>query len=179
MIRGVGVVGTGVVFAEHAAALGHAAPTDYGSSGVAEVDEHRRRAATDACFVPYATNDHRELVERPDVDVVVVCTPPSAHEAVVVDALAAGKHVVCEKPLAPDLATIDRIVDARANGAGPAVDGLPVAVPTGGAPHRPPPSTTGGSDGWCSVASNASPACRPATTSPGGGVVGTAPAAAR
>ena len=79
--------------------------------GVAEVDEHRRRAATETCFVPHVTNDHRELIERPDVHVVVVCTPPVGHEAIVVDALEAGKHVVCEKPLASDLATVDRLVE--------------------------------------------------------------------
>ena len=142
MVRGVGIVGTGVVFAEHAAALGMLGGR-LRLVGVAEVDEHRRRAATEACFVPYATNDHRELVERPDVDVVVVCTPPAAHEDVIADALAAGKHVVCEKPLAADLATIDRIVDARPLGAGSAVDGVPVALPTGGAAHGPPAATSG------------------------------------
>jgi UDP-N-acetyl-2-amino-2-deoxyglucuronate dehydrogenase len=110
MVRGVGIVGTGVVFAEHAAALGML-DGRLRLVGIAEVDEHRRRAATETCFVPYATNDHRELVERPDVDIVVVCTPPSAHEAVIVDALAAGKHVVCEKPLAGDLEAVDRVVE--------------------------------------------------------------------
>jgi predicted dehydrogenase len=107
---GVGIVGTGVVFAEHATAL-RMLDGRLRLVGVAEIDEHRRRAATDAHFVPYATNDHRELVERPDVDVVVVCTPPAAHEAVIGDALAAGKHVVCEKPLAADLDAVDRIID--------------------------------------------------------------------
>jgi predicted dehydrogenase len=112
MVRGVGIVGTGVVFTEHVAAL-----VGLGERlrlvGIAEVDDHRRRAATETSFVPYATNDHRELVERPDVDIVVVCTPPAAHDSVIVDALAAGKHVVCEKPLAADLATIDRIIAAE------------------------------------------------------------------
>ena len=117
MVRGVGIVGTGVVFTEHAAALA-ALGGRLRLVGVAEVDDHRRRAATEACFVPYATNDYRELVERPEVDVVVVCTPPAVHEAVIVDALAAGKYVVCEKPLAADLETIDRIIDVARSAPG-------------------------------------------------------------
>ena len=117
MVWGVGIVGTGVVFTEHAAALARLGGR-LRLVGVAEVDDHRRRAATETCFVPYATNDHRDLVERPDVDVVVVCTPPSAHEVVIVDALAAGKYIVCEKPLATDLATIDRILDVNRSAPG-------------------------------------------------------------
>ena len=109
MVRGVGIVGTGVVFSEHAQALGMLGGR-LRLVAIAEVDQHRRRAATDAVFVPYVTNDHAELVERPEVDVVVVATPPSGHETVIADALAAGKHVVCEKPLATNLEAIDRLV---------------------------------------------------------------------
>ena len=108
-IKGIGIVGTGVVFGEHAAALAHL-DQRLRLVCIAEVDRHRRRAATDAAFVPFATDDYRKLLDRPEVDVVVVCTPPSAHEEVVAAALAAGKHVVCEKPLATNLAAVDRLI---------------------------------------------------------------------
>ena len=45
-------------------------------------------------------SDWRKLVERPDIDVVDVCTPPSTHHEIVMAAVAAGKHVLCEKPCA-------------------------------------------------------------------------------
>jgi UDP-N-acetyl-2-amino-2-deoxyglucuronate dehydrogenase len=109
VIRGVGIVGTGVVFSEHATALARMSQR-LRLVGIAEVDRHRRRTATDTAFVPFATDDYRKLLDRPEVDVVVVCTPPSAHEEVVGAALAAGKHVVCEKPLAANLAAVDRLV---------------------------------------------------------------------
>jgi predicted dehydrogenase len=48
------------------------------------------------------TTDWRELVGRPDVDIVDVCTPPGTHAAIAAAAAAAGKAVVCEKPLAAD-----------------------------------------------------------------------------
>jgi predicted dehydrogenase len=48
--------------------------------------------------------DHREMVRRDDVHAVVVATPNFTHKQIVLDAVAAGKHVLCEKPLALDYA---------------------------------------------------------------------------
>ncbi len=58
------------------------------------------------------TTDWRELVERPDVDIVDVCTPPGTHAEIVEAAVAAGKAVLCEKPLAADYASARRAADA-------------------------------------------------------------------
>ena len=48
------------------------------------------------------TTDFQALIRHPDVDVVDICVPTPAHEALAVAALEAGKHVLCEKPLALD-----------------------------------------------------------------------------
>jgi UDP-N-acetyl-2-amino-2-deoxyglucuronate dehydrogenase len=108
---GVAVIGAGRVFEQHARAWRHLASRAR-LLGISDVDEARLRAATRAHFLPFASTDHRVLLDRSDIDVVTVCTPPSAHERVVVEALQAGKHVVCEKPLAHTLEAADRIVDA-------------------------------------------------------------------
>jgi predicted dehydrogenase len=50
--------------------------------------------------VPETITDYRELVARPDVDAVTITTPNVAHHPIAMAALAAGKHVFCEKPLA-------------------------------------------------------------------------------
>ena len=42
--------------------------------------------------------DYRALLADPAIDVVDVCTPPALHAAMIVDAVRAGKHVICEKP---------------------------------------------------------------------------------
>ena len=52
--------------------------------------------------VPSATGDWRELLTRPDVEVVSIVTPPDLHHEIALAALEAGKHVLCEKPTARD-----------------------------------------------------------------------------
>jgi predicted dehydrogenase len=60
------------------------------------------------------TDDYRTLLDRADVHVVDICTPNYAHEAVVLDAAAAGKHLYVEKPLARDVAEARRMAQAVA-----------------------------------------------------------------
>ncbi|NLS76542.1 MAG: Gfo/Idh/MocA family oxidoreductase [Chloroflexi bacterium] len=56
--------------------------------------------------------DAQELVERADVDVVDVCLPTHLHSRLAVAALQAGKHVLCEKPMAPSLREADAMIAA-------------------------------------------------------------------
>lgn len=58
------------------------------------------RAAADRHGWEATETDWRALVERDDVDLVDICTPGDSHARIAVAALAAGKHVLCEKPLA-------------------------------------------------------------------------------
>jgi UDP-N-acetyl-2-amino-2-deoxyglucuronate dehydrogenase len=108
---GVGIVGAGRVFEQHARAcveLGGRARL----LAIADVDEARVRTATGRHFIPFSHLDYRALLDRRDIDVVAVCTPPASHEQIVVDALEAGKFVMCEKPLAHTLAAADAILAA-------------------------------------------------------------------
>jgi predicted dehydrogenase len=58
------------------------------------------------------TTDHTELFKNPDIDVIDICTPTPLHAEMVVPALAAGKHVISEKPLARTLEDGKKIADA-------------------------------------------------------------------
>lgn len=58
------------------------------------------QAAADRHGWAAAETDWRALIERDDVDVVDICTPGDSHAEIALAALAAGKHVLCEKPLA-------------------------------------------------------------------------------
>ena len=56
------------------------------------------------------TSDYRELLESSTLDVVHVCTPNSLHFPMASDAIRAGKHVLCEKPLATNVEQAEKLV---------------------------------------------------------------------
>jgi predicted dehydrogenase len=64
--------------------------------------------------VSRVTADYREVLADPTVDCVSVCTDHGSHAAIVCDALAAGKHVICEKALGHNRAALDRMMCAAA-----------------------------------------------------------------
>src|SRR5206468_523101 len=75
--------------------------------------ERREVAAREWSIRAHAQQE--EMLDDPDVGLVVVGTPPSAHLNPVLAALHAGKHVVCEKPFAVSLDEADRMIDAAAS----------------------------------------------------------------
>jgi predicted dehydrogenase len=78
--------------------------------------ELAREAARDF-GIPVVSADHREVVGRDDVDAIDVCTPSHTHFELARAALEAGKHVLCEKPVAYDFRDTRRARDlARAKG---------------------------------------------------------------
>ena len=56
--------------------------------------------------------DYKELLKDPEIEVVHVCTPNRSHSFITVDALHAGKHVMCEKPMAINSAEAQKMLDA-------------------------------------------------------------------
>ncbi|MGW5211095.1 Gfo/Idh/MocA family protein [Streptomyces sp. NPDC004051] len=70
------------------------------------------RAAADRHGWADTETDWRALVERDDVDLIDICTPGDSHAEIALAALAAGKHVLCEKPLANTVAEAEAMVRA-------------------------------------------------------------------
>ena len=62
--------------------------------------------------VPTAIQDHRAIMENPDIEAVVVCSSTDTHAQMIEEAAGAGKHIFCEKPIAHDLGEIDRALAA-------------------------------------------------------------------
>lgn len=120
MTLGVAVIGAGMVGRAHANAYRQAA-TVFGLDQpaprlVAIADLHEPFATDAAARYGYerAETDWRAVVEAPDVDAVSVAVANSLHREVTEAALAAGKHVLCEKPLAPSVADGEAMVAAAA-----------------------------------------------------------------
>lgn len=95
-----GVIGTGFIGPAHVEALRRLGYVEV--VAVAERDQATADAKAEELSIPKAYGDYHDLIADPDVQVVHNCTPNNLHFPVNRDILAAGKHVVSEKPLAMD-----------------------------------------------------------------------------
>jgi predicted dehydrogenase len=82
--------------------------------GVYDQDQARARERAEAAGIAHVYPSWRDVLDDPAVDCVGVLLPHDLHEQYAIEALEAGKHVVCEKPLAPTLAECDRMLAAAA-----------------------------------------------------------------
>lgn len=112
-----GLIGSGFMGRAHAIAL-HAVGATFGAdyrvdcAMLADSSAQRAEEAASALGFARATGDWRELIADPHIDVVDICTPNHLHAEMALAALAAGKHVYCEKPLALDLRESMTVADA-------------------------------------------------------------------
>jgi len=110
---GVGVIGCGGI-ARHAHMPNIARNPRTRLVAVCDIDLERAQAyaAEFGDGGTVACQDYQELLANPDVDMVCVTTWAAAHAAPVIAAAQAGKHILCEKPIAISLAEADAMVEA-------------------------------------------------------------------
>jgi len=94
----VGIVGVGRMGRRHAENLATRVPGAQLVAACSPIGEELEWAR-DALGVPNVYRDYHELLRQPSVDAVFLVTPNTLHPAQIIDALKAGKHVFCEKPL--------------------------------------------------------------------------------
>ncbi|MEU6357843.1 Gfo/Idh/MocA family oxidoreductase [Streptomyces sp. NPDC047072] len=114
---GVGMVGYAFMGAAHSQGwrtVGHVfdLPLRPVLAAIAGRDAHGVRAAADKHGWAATETDWRALVARDDVQLVDICTPGDSHAEIAIAALEAGKHVLCEKPLANSVAEAEAMVAA-------------------------------------------------------------------
>ena len=108
---GVGLIGYGAIARAHAESV--TATAGLSVAAVCDVSDERRQAAERELSVRTHARVE-DLLDDPEVGLVIVGTPPSIHADAVVAALDAGKHVVCEKPFAIHVHDVDRMIDTAA-----------------------------------------------------------------
>jgi predicted dehydrogenase len=107
------VFGTGFMGRVHLEALRRLGNVQVVALSSLEEDVAQRMAAQ--FLVGRVEPDYRKVLEDPSIDAVHICTPNAQHFPMVHDALKAGKHVVCEKPLATTVAEARTLVAAAAH----------------------------------------------------------------
>jgi UDP-N-acetyl-2-amino-2-deoxyglucuronate dehydrogenase len=74
-----------------------------------DVDISRAKLRADQFDAPIVTTDYVNLLQREDIHIISICSPPFLHFQTIKDSLQAGKHVLCEKPVVMNLAELDAI----------------------------------------------------------------------
>ncbi len=109
MTKNVAIIGCGWAGGRHAGAY-----RELGAVISWAVDTDRSRAEAlqktyDICSI---STDYREALSDPLVEIVDICLPHNLHASVTVQAAVAGKHIICEKPIAANLAEADEMIEA-------------------------------------------------------------------
>src|SRR5437762_13667298 len=108
-----GIVGCGRIAQRHAEHIVHVGIL----SAVCDTDQQKATALAEKYRVPGFNNLDDMLTAHPDLDIVSVCTPNGLHAAHSIQALKAGMHVLCEKPMAISVTDCSAMIHAaeRAN----------------------------------------------------------------
>lgn len=115
----IGQIGTGYIGKTHAIAYS-AAPSvfelsaDIKLSALADIDAERVKQKAQAWGFGRYTTDWKAIIEDPEIDIVDICTPNYLHEEMALAAMAAGKAIYMEKPLALTYASAKKLADIAA-----------------------------------------------------------------
>ncbi len=106
----VGLIGLGAAGASHLDVLAKLDVVEV--AGIADLDGARVAELRAKYDVPVGTTNHRELLDDPRIDFIAIAAGDRAHYPLVMDCAAAGKPVICEKPIATELAHGAAMVEA-------------------------------------------------------------------
>jgi len=107
----VGIIGAGRIGKLHAEHLAYRVP-DASVLAIADIRVEAAESCAAEFGIPSAVQDHRGIMENPDIEAVIICSSTDTHAQMIEEAAAAGKHIFCEKPIDFDLARIDRALEA-------------------------------------------------------------------
>lgn len=103
---GIGMIGAGFMAKAHSVAYAGMpmffwpAPAKLVKKTIVDLDEAIAKEARDKFNFENYSTDWRELMDDPEIDIIDICTPNDVHAEIAIAAAKAGKHILCEKPLA-------------------------------------------------------------------------------
>ena len=78
--------------------------------GVSDISEKRKEFAAEKNIKFYESDE--ALIADPKIDLVIIATPNDSHKSLAIAAMAAGKHVICEKPVAMSSEELAQMTEA-------------------------------------------------------------------
>ena len=105
-ILSIGLIGSGFMGKAHVFGFATAQqvfniPAKLNLHTLADINKQAAKAAADKFGFTNSTDNWRELVQNPEIDIIDITAPNALHKEMAIEAISAGKHVYCEKPLAP------------------------------------------------------------------------------
>ena len=107
-----GIIGLNGICGKHLDGYG-AMPDDVEIVACCDIVEERLQKVADKYNIPRRYTDYHELLAQPDIDFVSICLPNNLHASATIEALRAGKHVHCEKPMAMNDEECAEMIAAR------------------------------------------------------------------
>lgn len=107
----VGIIGVGGIAATHLP--GWEASEDADLVAGSDIDPKTLKRWAERNGIERTSTNPADLFADPDIDIIDICTPNNYHAPLAIAAMKAGKHVICEKPLAPTPAQIRKMIQAR------------------------------------------------------------------
>lgn len=108
----VGIIGAGRIGRVHVESI----CTQVGNAAIKTLADPFMNADTEQWAkkmgVANVTKDYKEIISDPEIDAVLICSSTDTHSPISIEAVKAGKHVFCEKPIDHDTAKIQAVIDA-------------------------------------------------------------------
>ncbi len=104
---GIGVVGLGM--GANVLPINHVADSVLEVRGICDVDERKLERLAHEFNIPFATKDYQKLLEHKEIDIIAIFTPDHLHGEQAIQALEAGKHVICTKPMVTCIEEAEKI----------------------------------------------------------------------
>lgn len=109
---GYGIIGCGVIAPFHLRGARNAKGVKVNVVAVCDIVPEKAERFAKENNIPYWYTDYKELLKRPDIDIVSICTPSGLHCEIAVEAAKARKHILCEKPIEITLEKADRMIES-------------------------------------------------------------------
>ena len=113
----IGLIGSGFMGKAHVFGFATAQkvfnlPANLKFHTLADIDKKTAEAAANEFGFANSTDDWRDILQNSEIDIVDITAPNALHKEIALEAISAGKHVYCEKPLAPMIADATEMADA-------------------------------------------------------------------
>lgn len=106
----IGIIGAGRIGKVHTETIVQKVP-DAKILEIVDVNLDEAKNLAEKFNVEKYSVDYRNVIENPNIDAVIICSPTNTHAQHIIESAKAGKHIFCEKPIDLDIATIKNVID--------------------------------------------------------------------